>query len=65
MNIREFVFYLGENPYKVLAAKENAAAVMEEAGLSPEDQELLKSGDMQRIFEAITGGETTGAPILG
>jgi hypothetical protein len=65
MNIREFVFYLGENPYKFLAAKQNADAVMEEAGLSEEDQALLKSGDIKRISEAITGGETTGAPTLG
>jgi hypothetical protein len=65
MNIREFVLYLGENPYKFLAAKQDADAVMEEAGLSEEDQAILKSGDMQLISEAITGGETTGAPILG
>lgn len=65
MNIKEFVLYLGENPYKFLAAKQDADAVMEEAGLSEEEQALLKSGDTKRITEAIMGGETTGAPILG
>jgi hypothetical protein len=58
MNIRDFVLYLGQNPYKGLAAKQNADAVMEEAGLSQEHQAILKSGDIKRIVEAIRAGET-------
>lgn len=66
MNIRDFVLYLGQNPYKAIAAKENADAVMEEAGLSEEDQEILKSGDLKRIIDAILAGETSaGAVLLG
>lgn len=65
MNLKEFIIYLGENPYKFLAAKENADAVMEEAGLSEEDREALKSGDMRRIGLAIAGSEPTqGLPLL-
>lgn len=66
MNLKEFVLYMGQNPYKVIAAKENAYAVMEEAGLSEEDQEILTSGDPKRIIEAIQAGETPiGALPLG
>lgn len=65
MNLKEFILYLGENPYKFLAAKENAEAVMEEAGLSEEDRAILTSGDLARIAAAIEEGVPTGVPILG
>ncbi|WP_026098833.1 hypothetical protein [Kamptonema formosum] len=66
MNFQEFVLYLGQNPYKFLAAQENADEVMEEAGLSEEDREILTSGDLKRIAEAIRGSETAqGTPLLG
>ncbi|MBW4494387.1 MAG: hypothetical protein KME26_15125 [Oscillatoria princeps RMCB-10] len=65
MNLKEFVLYLGENPYKFLAAKENAEAVMEEVGLSEEDRAILTSGDLARIAAAIAEGVKTGVPILG
>jgi hypothetical protein len=65
MNLKEFVLYLGENPYKLLEAKENADAVMQELGLSEEDQAILKSGDLERIGAAITKDlPPTGIPIL-
>lgn len=65
MNIREFVLYLGQNPYKLVEAKENADAVMQELGLSEEDREILKSGDIKRIGAAIHEGlPDTGVPRL-
>ena len=33
MNLKEFIIYLGQNPYKVIEAKENADALMQELGL--------------------------------
>ncbi len=66
MNIKEFVLYLGQNPYKVVEAKENADAVMQELGLSEEDQAILKSGDLERIAAAMEEGvPITGLPSLG
>lgn len=65
MNIKEFVIYLGQNPYKLIEAKENADAVMEELGLSEEDRAILTSGDMKRIGDALAEGIQTGVPILG
>jgi hypothetical protein len=64
MNLKDFIIHLGQNPYKLIAAKENPYAVMEEAGLSETEQEILTSGDMQRIAEAIEEGIQTGVPIL-
>ena len=64
MNLKDFIIYLGQNPYKLIAAKENPYAVMEEAGLSETEQEILTSGDIQRIAQAIEEGIETGLPIL-
>jgi hypothetical protein len=65
MNLKEFIIYLGQNPYKVIEAKENADALMQELGLSQEDQAILKSGDLDRIGAAIAEGlPDTGIPIL-
>jgi hypothetical protein len=64
MNLKDFIIYLGQNPYKLIAAKENPYAVMEEAGLSETEQEILTSGDIQRIAQAIEEGIQTGVPIL-
>jgi hypothetical protein len=64
MNLKDFIIYLGQNPYKLIAAKENPYAVMEEAGLSDTEQEILTSGDIQRIAQAIEEGIQTGVPIL-
>ena len=64
MYLKDFIIHLGQNPYKLIAAKENPYAVMEEAGLSETEQEILTSGDMQRIAEAIEEGIETGVPIL-
>lgn len=53
MTLREFMIYLGENPFQVLAAQRDPYPVMEEAGLSSEDQALLTSGDAERILAAL------------
>lgn len=66
MNLKEFVLYMGQNPYKVIAAKQDADAIIEEADLSEEDRAILTSGDPKRIIEAIQAGETPiGALPLG
>ncbi len=64
MNLKDFIIHLGQNPYKLIAAKENPYAVMEEAGLSETEQEILTSGDIERIGVAIEEGIETGVPIL-
>ena len=64
MNLQDFIIYLGQNPYKLLAAKENPYTIMEEAGLSKAAQEIITSGDMERISAAIQEGIHTGVPIL-
>jgi hypothetical protein len=65
MNLKEFIIYLGQNPYKVIEAKANAEAVMEELGLSEEDRAILTSGDLDRIAAAIEEGvPKAGIPIL-
>lgn len=66
MNLKEFIIYLGQNPYKLLEAKANADAVMEELGLSEEDRAILTSGDLGRIGAAIEEGvPKSGLPVLG
>lgn len=64
MNLKDFIIHLGQNPYKLIAARENPYAVMEEAGLSETEQEILTSGDIERIAATIKEGIETGVPIL-
>lgn len=60
-SLTDFLLDLAQDPKKADAFREDPRKVMAEAGLSKEDQELLRRGDPQAIKEAIdtekTGGE--------
>ncbi len=64
MNLKDFIIYLGQNPYQLIAAKQNPNAVMEELGLLEAAREIITSGDIERISAAIQEGIETGVPIL-
>lgn len=53
MNVTDFLIELAENPKSAAEFKANPSQVMENSGLSAEDQELLLSGDTQAIRHAI------------
>lgn len=51
--LTDFLLELAQDPEKAEAFKKDPDKVMAEAGLSEEDQKLLRSGDPQAIREAI------------
>lgn len=61
MTLLEFLTALSTDAEKYAAFQDNPEKTMEEAGISPEEQELLKSNDEQRIREYLH--EKSGVPL--
>ena len=55
MELGEFLIDISEDPDKVTALKERPHEVMEEAGLSQEDKDLLLGGDPAALQGAVRG----------
>jgi hypothetical protein len=49
--VGEFLIRLGDDPDLLARYKQDPYPVMDEAGLSPEQQDLIMSGDVRRIRE--------------
>jgi hypothetical protein len=49
MSLREFLSTLATDPERLAAFQANPDAIMQEAGLTAEEQEVVKSADEQRI----------------
>jgi hypothetical protein len=65
MSLKEFLLYLGRHPFKVMEARRDPCRVMEEAGLSPDVQAVLMSGDVPRISTAVTVAVSRISPEQG
>jgi hypothetical protein len=65
MSLKEFLLYLGRHPFKVVEAKRDPYRVMEEAGLPPDLQAVLMSGDIARISAAVREAVSGGSPERG
>jgi hypothetical protein len=62
-SVGEFLIRLGEDPDLLPRFKKDPYGVMEEAGLSDEQQELIMSGDVRRI-QAQLGQEFPDAKVI-
>ena len=58
--LTDFLLNLAEDPRQAEAFKANPRQVLEESGLSEEDQKILLSGDPQAIRAAIDSDKLAG-----
>lgn len=61
MTLLEFLTMLGTDAEKYAVFQDNPEKVMEEAGISAEEQDLLKTNDEQRIREYLH--QKSGVPL--
>lgn len=59
-----YLIELGHDPDKVARFRANPATELASAGLSPEEGEILKSGDAARIRAALSERRTVGELIV-
>jgi hypothetical protein len=57
MDLKQFLIELSESQEKIDQFRENPGAVAKAAGLSEEDQQVLRTGDVQKIRAAIGAHE--------
>jgi hypothetical protein len=62
--IARYLIELGHNPDKVARFRANPDAELASAGLSPEEGEILKSGDAARIRAAVSQRRLAGELIV-
>ena len=63
-NALDYVVSVSQNPEMEQAHKEDPDAAMEKAGLSDEDKEVLKSGDLERIRNHLGDESPPGCLLL-
>lgn len=60
--LRAFMVRLATDPERLAAFIDDADAAMADAGLSAEERELVRSGDQDRLYEALADRRGTPRP---
>ncbi len=60
----EYVVSVSEDPEKAQAHKDDPDAAMDAAGLSDEDKDILKSGDLERIRDHLGDDSPPGCLLI-